>query len=185
MRVCVCVWGSESESEITLGPKGINTHWGFGPHVPKKKCLERKNPAKRQNITKQNLLSKIKKCKEVSNNFSLSVTFTFHMKSLFAKKGWVFFTGQVSDYIVNPIKQVLSVWIYLPADNWNFLAGPVKQARKAPSYACSKLWLADSLTGVKCRATSVAKNSPCTWYIVLCTCCIHKSIPGIRTAIKN
>ena len=33
-----------------------------------------------------------------------------------------------------------------------------KQARKAPSYASSKLWITDSLTGVKCRATSVAKN---------------------------
>ena len=35
---------------------------------------------------------------------------------------------------------------------------PKKQARKAPSYASSKLRLTDSLTGVKCRATSVAKN---------------------------
>ena len=32
-------------------------------------------------------------------------------------------------------------------------------AVKAPSYASSKLWLTGSLTGVKCRATSVAKNS--------------------------
>ena len=33
-----------------------------------------------------------------------------------------------------------------------------KQARKAPSYASSKLRLTDLPTGVKCRATSVAKN---------------------------
>ena len=33
-----------------------------------------------------------------------------------------------------------------------------KQARKAPSYASSKLRLTHSLTGVKCRATSVAKK---------------------------
>ena len=33
-----------------------------------------------------------------------------------------------------------------------------EQARKAPSYASPKLSLADLLTGVKCRATSVAKK---------------------------
>ena len=38
-----------------------------------------------------------------------------------------------------------------------------KQACKPRSYASPKLRLTDSLTGVKCRATSVAKNS-----IVLC-----------------
>ena len=36
--------------------------------------------------------------------------------------------------------------------------GEVKQARKPRSYASPKLLLTDSLTGVKCRATSVAKN---------------------------
>ena len=33
-----------------------------------------------------------------------------------------------------------------------------QQARKAPSYASSKLRLTHLLTGVKCRATSVAKK---------------------------
>ena len=37
-------------------------------------------------------------------------------------------------------------------------APPLKQARKAPSYASSKLRLTQRLTGVKCRATSVAKK---------------------------
>ena len=35
-----------------------------------------------------------------------------------------------------------------------------KNARKPPSYASSKLWPSDSLTEVKCRATSVA-NKKC------------------------
>ena len=34
----------------------------------------------------------------------------------------------------------------------------IKQARKAPSYASSKLWPTQWPTGVKCRATSVAKK---------------------------
>ena len=46
---------------------------------------------------------------------------------------------------------------------WNFVTKIVnKQARKPRSYASPKLWpthlLTYSLTGVKCRATSVAKN---------------------------
>ena len=46
----------------------------------------------------------------------------------------------------------------------NFQTGQVfiliafKQARKPRSYGSPKLRLTDSLTGVKCRATSVAKN---------------------------
>ena len=34
----------------------------------------------------------------------------------------------------------------------------IEQARKPQCYASSNLWLTDLLTGVKCRATSVAKN---------------------------
>ena len=44
-----------------------------------------------------------------------------------------------------------------------------EQARKPRSYASSKLWLTRSLTGVKCRATSVAKNHPVYYHIVLLT----------------
>ena len=39
-----------------------------------------------------------------------------------------------------------------------FVKGVAKQARKPRSYASSKLRACHLLTGVKCRATSVAKN---------------------------
>ena len=39
-----------------------------------------------------------------------------------------------------------------------FQLGRIETSSQAPSYASPKLWPARSLTGVKCRATSVAKN---------------------------
>ena len=60
-----------------------------------------------------------------------------------------------------PLKFRPRFWIY-GATRW---VEPTKQARKPRSYASSKLRLTDSLThlltGVKCRATSVAKNTQC------------------------
>ena len=44
---------------------------------------------------------------------------------------------------------------------------PLEQARKPRSYASSKLRACDLLTGVKCRATSVAKNAFSNQYTYL------------------
>ena len=47
---------------------------------------------------------------------------------------------------------------YFDAYLWQTMWNHAKQARKPRSYASLKLWPTYSLTGVKCRATSVAKN---------------------------
>ena len=66
----------------------------------------------------------------------------------------------------------LSFWLFQsfslnPSENACISAfkGPrdKEQARKPRSYASPKLWLTGLLTGVKCRATSVAKNAIIMW----------------------
>ena len=46
---------------------------------------------------------------------------------------------------------------------------------QAPSYASLKLWLTDSLTGVKCRATRVAKN----WESLKKSPVLRKRVDGV------
>ena len=64
-----------------------------------------------------------------------------------------------------------------------------RTSSQAPSYASPKLWLTHLLTGVKCRATSVAKNM-CNIYFHLSkesfkTALLHICIPVIKKKRKD
>ena len=51
-----------------------------------------------------------------------------------------------------------NAWCYAFGILSQIFINEIKQARKPRSYASPKLWPSDLLTGVKCRATSVAKK---------------------------
>ena len=64
---------------------------------------------------------------------------------------------------------------------------PHKQARKPRSYASPKLWpthlLTYSLTGVKCRATSVAKNTTNSIQLEVVMCALFNTTCQMRIRI--
>ena len=94
-------------------------------------------------------LTKMKSTKEAPGEGKENVEYTLHdivVEKIFSYLCW---KNQGTALQLQPILQIVQL-VHMLSHS--------KQARKPRSYASPKLSLTDSPTGVKCRATSVAKN---------------------------
>ena len=94
--------------------------------------------------------------------YPVSLCILWHIQKLYTSHSpiyTVYYTEPLTD--TSCVSNAMQMAVVLPTKSSykNIIEEGNQQARKPRSYACPKLLPTDSQTGVKCRATSVAKKS--------------------------